>query len=84
LEHSNQAFVHSQEDHERARTAAGSQGSTHAPSEQDIAAHAYRLWQGRGCPEGSPETDWFRAVEEMRSGTEPRQRLEPVHRIGVL
>ncbi len=26
--------------------------------EQDAVAHlAYELWQGRGCPEGSPEAD---------------------------
>ena len=68
LEHSNQAFVLGQQEHERGRTAPGSPGSTHAPGEQDIAAHAYGLWQRRGCPEGSPERDWFRAVEEIRSG----------------
>jgi hypothetical protein len=35
--------------------------------EQDIAALAYELWQGRRCPEGSPEEDWFRAEEALRS-----------------
>ena len=29
----------------------------------DIAALAYRLWQERGCPMGSPEDDWYRAEE---------------------
>jgi hypothetical protein len=67
LEHSNQAYVLGQQEHERTRTVPGSKGSTDEPSEQDIAAHAYRLWQSRGCPEGSPEKDWFQAVEEMRS-----------------
>jgi len=29
----------------------------------DIAALAYRLWQERGCPTGSPEEDWYKAEE---------------------
>jgi hypothetical protein len=32
---------------------------------QDIAALAYSLWLARGCPEGSPEEDWFRAEEDL-------------------
>jgi hypothetical protein len=68
LEHSNQAYILGQQEHEKTRTAAGFKGTTHEPSEQDIAALAYELWLGRGCPEGSPEKDWFEAVEKMRSG----------------
>jgi len=26
-----------------------------------IAELAYRLWEERGCPEGSPEEDWYAA-----------------------
>lgn len=26
---------------------------------------AYFRWQARGCPEGSPEEDWFRAEQEL-------------------
>jgi hypothetical protein len=33
----------------------------------DIAGLAHELWQARGCPDGSPETDWFLAVDELRS-----------------
>jgi len=33
----------------------------------DIAALAHQLWKDRGCPEGSPQQDWFRAAEELRS-----------------
>ena len=33
---------------------------------EDVAAHAYRCWHERGCPEGSPEVDWHRAEEELR------------------
>lgn len=31
-----------------------------------IARRAYRLWQERGCPVGSPQVDWFRAEQETR------------------
>jgi hypothetical protein len=27
---------------------------------------AYRYWQERGCPTGSPEEDWYRAEAELR------------------
>jgi len=32
---------------------------THTTAE--IAALAYALWRERGCPEGSPEKDWYQA-----------------------
>lgn len=32
---------------------------------EQIAALAYALWEERGCPEGSPEEDWFRAQKEL-------------------
>jgi hypothetical protein len=38
----------------------------HDAKQQDIAALAFKLWQDRRCPEGSPEEDWFRAVEQLR------------------
>lgn len=36
-------------------------------SSEDVAAHAYRCWHERGCPDGSPEVDWHRAEEELRN-----------------
>jgi len=30
-----------------------------------IAALAYELWQGRGCPVGSSETDWLQAEQAL-------------------
>jgi len=33
----------------------------------DIVALAHKFWVARGRPEGSPDEDWFRAVEELRS-----------------
>ena len=36
---------------------------------QDIAELAYELWQSRGCPDGSPDEDWFRAERELQRRT---------------
>jgi hypothetical protein len=33
----------------------------------DIVALAHKLWLERGCPEGSPDEDWFRAAEQLRA-----------------
>jgi hypothetical protein len=33
----------------------------------EIAELANRYWHERGCPEGSSDEDWFRAVKELRS-----------------
>jgi hypothetical protein len=38
----------------------------------EIAVLAYELWQARGCPEGSPEEDWYRAAEQLRARSEKR------------
>jgi hypothetical protein len=37
---------------------------------EEIAALAHALWQARGCPDGSPEEDWFQAKQALaeRSG----------------
>lgn len=32
---------------------------------EQIASIAYRLWQQRGCPRGSPEVDWERALQML-------------------
>jgi hypothetical protein len=34
---------------------------------ETISALAYQLWLDRGCPLGSPEEDWFRAEEVLKS-----------------
>jgi hypothetical protein len=31
----------------------------------DIARLAYHLWEQRGCPEGCPDEDWYRAEQEL-------------------
>ena len=33
---------------------------------EEIATLAYAIWMQRGCPVGSPEEDWFRAVREFK------------------
>lgn len=33
----------------------------------ETAVLAHKLWQARGCPEGSADEDWFQAVKELRS-----------------
>ena len=42
----------------------------HALSEEEIAREAYYLWESRGKPMGSPEEDWHKAKEQLRT---PRQ-----------
>lgn len=37
------------------------------PLKDEIAAVAYRRWQERGRPIGSPEVDWEGAEQELRS-----------------
>jgi Protein of unknown function (DUF2934) len=57
---SRQALEHSQKAHEHSTMSAPF-------GHEQIAARARELWQERGSPEGSPETDWFAAVAELRS-----------------
>ncbi len=36
---------------------------------EEIEIRAFALWEERGAPLDSPETDWFRAEEEMKEST---------------
>ena len=63
LEHSQQAHQHTEQAH---RDFVNEHGFGH----EDIATLAHALWQARGCPEGSPEEDWFHAVQELRARRE--------------
>jgi len=38
-----------------------------SPDEEIIAARAYQIWLERGCPIGSDQQDWFKAVEELKN-----------------
>lgn len=52
-------------------SADGSPGLTAPNVDHDaIVAFAYELWLGRGGPIGTPEVDWFRAEELLRSRAE--------------
>ncbi|HJT86352.1 MAG TPA: DUF2934 domain-containing protein [Bryobacteraceae bacterium] len=39
------------------------------PAPEEVARLAYSYWQARGCPDGSPEEDWYRAEAELRERT---------------
>ena len=49
--------------------AAAEMGGVQAPDHEVIARLAYEHWQARGCPEGSPEVDWFQAEADLRGQT---------------
>jgi hypothetical protein len=66
LEHTKKAYQQSLQSQRNVQTARATNVLTHEASEQDLAALAYRLWRYRGSPEGSPEYDWFHAIEELR------------------
>ncbi len=38
-----------------------------ASTSDDIATRAYFYWLERGCPEGNPDEDWFRAEKDSAS-----------------
>ena len=44
-------------------------------NQKEIAALAHALWQARGCPDGSPEEDWFQAKREL-AGRSGHQRAD--------
>ena len=66
-EKSRQAMEHSHETHGHAPVAATVGHGIAAFGHAEIEALAYELWEARGCPHGSPEEDWFRAAEQLRS-----------------
>jgi len=40
------------------------------PLKEEIAAVAYSLWRARGCPEGTPDEDWFNAEKALKTKAE--------------
>ena len=64
LEHSQHAYLYTQQVHQKATNGHGITLFGH----QEIATLAHELWRARGCPEGSPDVDWFQAVGQLRSG----------------
>ena len=35
-------------------------------ADEEIAAHAYYHWERRGRPFGSPDVDWYWAIEDLK------------------
>jgi Protein of unknown function (DUF2934) len=68
-EHSRQALEQSQDAHRHTEATTGGGHGITAFGHDDIAALAHTLWEARGCPEGSPEEDWYHAAEQLRSRT---------------
>jgi hypothetical protein len=54
------------EEHGHRPEATGAHG-VHTFGHKEISALAHKLWQGRGCPEGSAEEDWNQAIKQLRS-----------------
>lgn len=68
-EHSRQALEHDPKAHwQTSQAHHGAVGEHDVPDFEydDIALRAYSLWEARGCPDGSPDEDWFRAVRELQ------------------
>ena len=40
------------------------------PTQEEVAALAYSLWQARGCPEGTAEEDWLNAERTLKPKSE--------------
>ena len=66
LEHSQEAHEHTEETHRSAVNEHGVATFGH----EDTAVLAHALWQARGCPEGSPDEDWFQAARDLRARAE--------------
>src|SRR5882757_5932768 len=41
------------------------------PEHRSIAELAYRLWQARGCPDGTAEQDWLEAEKQLQASRPP-------------
>jgi hypothetical protein len=63
-EHSRQALEHSQAAHQQTQLSRNRHGIA-TFGHREIAELAHELWEARGCPDGSPEEDWFRATEQL-------------------
>ena len=71
--HSHQALYYSQAANVLTTAIASRDGVT-AFAHDEIATLAYEFWQARGCPLGSPEEDWSRAENELRTRGKSRHR----------
>ena len=44
-------------------------GAPPAPTREEIGRLAEKYWAERGWPEGSPEQDWLRAEQELKTAS---------------
>jgi len=44
---------------------------------------AYRLWETRGCPLGSPEVDWFEAKNQLATALAKTEALIALFAVGM-
>ena len=65
-EHSRHDLEHPGQDREQAHAPTVGHGVA-SFGHDDVAALAHQLWEARGCPDGSPQEDWFHAAEKLRS-----------------
>jgi len=42
-----------------------SEAQNDRPGTEQIASLAHTLWEARGCPEGSPDQDWYEAERRL-------------------
>jgi hypothetical protein len=76
-ERSRQALEHSQRAHQNTEQTHRNIVNEHGIAifgHDEIAALAHKLWLARGCPQGSPEEDWFHAAQELRARTGARKK----------
>jgi hypothetical protein len=69
-EQSRQALEHSERAYQHTARMPGEPVNEHGIAtfgHNEIAELAHALWQARGCPQGSPEQDWFQAAHELRA-----------------
>jgi hypothetical protein len=66
-EHTNSAYLVAQREHQGPGIGQSADGIAHEVKKQHIAALAYEYWQARSGSAGSPEEDWSRAEEALRS-----------------
>ena len=59
----------------RATSAKSKADTDLGPFSEQITALAYALWQERGCPDGNPDEDWFRAEQEIRGKQESQSEI---------
>jgi len=72
-ERSRQALEHAQKAHQHMEHSPQDpirESGTLSFGDEDVAVHAHELWEARGCPDGSPDEDWFRATQQLQARKE--------------